>query len=228
MGLRRRVLLRLRAPVVLAVVVVLAAFVLAAVAALVARVPDSLPVSVVLVTLPVAVVGVVGLLRLVAGWPVRLGLLTDSRLRGCRDAATARPFSGVDCGWRERKRWSCGRAGMWAVARPQRRHPSARIPRWSLKRRRDDGSDLAGPGRRSGNGGLALRGLEEVRRCEYEANRSQNGEQAEHRCDYARKAAPHNCLIGAPAPKLNLRWGDRTSRPISENFFQRECVRGRL
>jgi hypothetical protein len=51
-------------------VVVLAAFVLAAVAALVARVPDSLPISVVLVTLPVAVMGVVGLLRLVAGWLV--------------------------------------------------------------------------------------------------------------------------------------------------------------
>jgi hypothetical protein len=227
MGLRRRVLLRLRRPVVLPVVV-LAAVAVVAVPVLVARVADTLPVSVVLVTVPVAVMGVSLLLRLVAGWPVGLGLLTDSRLPGRGNAAAAGPFSGVDCGWRERKGWSRGRAGRWAVAWPQRWHPSARIPVWSLQRRRDDGSDLAGPGRRSRNGGLALGGLEEVRRCEYEANRSQNGEQAEHGCGYARKTAPHNCLIGVPAPELNLRWVDRTSRPLREGFFQHEGVRGRL
>jgi hypothetical protein len=69
MGLRRRVLLQLRRPVVLPVVV-LSAVAVVAVPVLVARVPDSLAVSVVLVTLPVAVMGVVGLLRLVAGWLV--------------------------------------------------------------------------------------------------------------------------------------------------------------
>jgi hypothetical protein len=69
MGLRRRVLLRLRRPVVLPVVV-LSTVAVVAVPVLVARVPDSLAVSVVLVTLPVAVMGVVGLLRLVAGWLV--------------------------------------------------------------------------------------------------------------------------------------------------------------
>jgi len=110
-------------------VVVLSTVAVVAVPVLVARVADSLPVSVVLVTLPLAVMGVVGRLRLVAGRLVRLGLLTDSRLRGRRDAAAARPFSGVDCGWRKRKGWSRGRAGMWAVPWPERWHPSVRIPR---------------------------------------------------------------------------------------------------
>jgi hypothetical protein len=69
MGLRRRVLLRLRRPVVLSIVVLFTVTVVA-VPVLVARVPDSLAVSVVLVAPPVAVMGVVGLLRLVAGWLV--------------------------------------------------------------------------------------------------------------------------------------------------------------
>src|SRR4029453_15493593 len=142
MGLRRRVLLRLRRPVVLPVVV-LAAVAVVAVPVLVARGADTLPVSGGPGPGPWAGVGGVGLLlRLVAWWPVGLGLLTDSRLRGRGNAAAAEPFSGVDCGWRERKGWSRGRAGRWAVAWPQRWHPSARIPVWSLQRRRDDGSDL--------------------------------------------------------------------------------------
>jgi hypothetical protein len=191
MGFRGRILLRLRPAVVLPVVVPAAVI---TVAVLVARVSDALSVPVVLVAAPVAVMA---LGRMVLRFR-RGARNADAGLGRRGDAAPARPLGGRQSGQRrtgEGRRRGCSRRR--ALARPERRHPAA----WrSLKRRRDDGGDLAAPGWRSRNGGIAPGRLQEVRRREYEANRGQDGQQAEHGCGYARKTTPHNCPIGAPAP----------------------------
>jgi hypothetical protein len=169
MGFRGRVLLRLRPAVVLAARVRAAVI---TVAVLVAGVSDALSVPMVLVAAPVAMMALVRVvLRFRRG--ARNGLFADSGLGRRGDAAPARPLGGRQSGQRrtgEGRRRGCSRRR--ALARPERRHPAA----WrSLKRRRDDGGDLAAPGWRSRNGGLVPGGLEEVRRYEYEANRSHDG-----------------------------------------------------
>jgi len=169
MGFRGRILLRLRPAVVLPVVVPAAVI---TVAVLVAGVSDALSVPVVLMAAPVAVMAL-GRMVLRVRRGARNGPFADAGLRRRGNAASARPLGGPQSGQRragEGRRRGCSRRQ--ALARPERRHPAA----WrSLKRRRDDGGDLAAPGWRSGNGGLVPGGLEEVRRCEYEANRSQDG-----------------------------------------------------
>ena len=216
LGLGRGVLLRLRPAVVLAVVAL--AVLPVSAAALVAAVTDAHPVAVVLVTLAVALVGMVILAPVgvvVPVRPLRFRVLAD-RVRSRGDPASrpgalgeepaagrgGRRRSGRGRGARRRRRRAGGARGRGARARLRR-----------CERRRDDRGDLAASGRRRGNGGLLGRLVEQARRGQNEANRHHNGEHAEGGCGYARKTTPHDCPIGARAPALNLSGGDRTSRP---------------
>src|SRR5262245_1859736 len=177
MGLRRRILLRLRPAVVLAVVVPPAVAVVT-IAVLVTRVADALSVSVVLMAEPVAVVALVlSLLRLVpvtVAVAARLGLLADSGLRGRGDASAARPLGRCEA-WRRRAGDGrrCGGPRWWARARARAHgcHPAGRLRGRSVQRWRDDGCDLARSGGWSRDGGVGAGRVEEVRRGEYEANR---------------------------------------------------------
>ena len=221
MGLRRRILLRLRPAVVLAVVVPLVVVAMA-VAVLVARVPVAVPVAVVLVALAVAVMLMVRLvLRLVAmaivvvAVIVTLGPLADARLRSRGDASAAGALAWGDsrAGPGRGGRSGAGPTGR-RLARAERRRPARRPRRGGrLERRRDGRAGVSGPGRRSGDRRLITGRLEEARRGQNEANRSQYGEQADHGCGYARKTTPHKLSIGAPAPALNLNAGFRLHEP---------------
>lgn len=169
--------------------------VVVAAAVVVAGVPGALSVPVVLVALPVPVMLLVGLVLRRAAVPVviLIGTLADSG-RGSRgDPAAARSLRGRDprAGRRSGGGRGCaGAARGRSLAGADRRNRAGRFGR--LERRRDDGGDLAGSGRRRGNRDLGTGGIEEVWRSQNEADRGQYGEQADYGCGYARKTTPHN------------------------------------
>jgi hypothetical protein len=72
-----------------------------------------------------------------------------------------------------------------------------------------------GRGRKRGGWGVPV---EKCGRGQYEADRGQDGEQADSGCGYARKTTPHNCPIGAAAPFLNLRRGCGFYDPLESVF----------
>jgi hypothetical protein len=221
--LLRRILLRLRRAVVLAVVVLA---VIAVLLVAVAGMTDTLAVSVVLVALAVAVMSVVRLvvLRRMARAifvVVAIGRFSDPGLRGRGDPAANRTLGGSDPregrGSRRARRGPAGR----------RRHARAcrgRLPRGARWRRRprrsgsDDRRDVAGSGRWSGDCGLVAGQIEKPRRGQDEADGCQYGEHAGQWCGYARKATPHKCPIGAPAPILNLNGGIGLHDPSARIF----------
>lgn len=235
-GLRRRILLRLRRAIVLAVVVFLVA-VLAVVFALLVAVtvtgmPVPLAVSVMLVAIAMALMLVVRLMVLRgmtrAAVVLRLRLFADSGLRGRRDTALARTLARSDPGEGSRGcRAGSGTRGRLAVGRRLARPRRRRLPRGARGGRRpggDDRRDIAGSRGRSGDGGLVSGKIEKPGRGQHEANGGYHGEHAGCRCSYARKTTPHKCPIGAPAPVLNLNGRIRTSRPLTEHFLQHEGV----
>jgi hypothetical protein len=221
--LLRRILLRLRCAVVLAVVVLA---VIAVLLIAVAGMTDTLAVSVVLVALTVAVMSVVRLvvLRGMPGSAVVLGLrlFADSGLRGRGDPAAARTLGGSDPGEGRGSRRACrgsrrGPAGTRRLARACR----GRLPRGARRPRRsgsDDRRDVAGSGRWSGDCGRVAGQIEKPGRGQHEANGGHHGEHAGQWCGYARKTTPHKCPIGAPAPVLNPNGGIRTYDPSARIF----------
>jgi hypothetical protein len=227
MGLRRRILLRLRPAVVIAIVVLAVIVLATAVVACVA-----LAFSMVLVTLAVTVVRAMPPLLCMALF--HIGLLAHASLRRRRDPAAGRAL-----GRREARERGSGEAGLCggsgasrcgrSLARHHRVRPAAGARRSGGRGRRcDDRGDLAGPSRRSRDRGVASRQIQEAWGSQYEGDRCRYGEHADHGCSYARKTAPHESPIGASAPSLNLSRRNRTSRPLREDFLQHQCVCGRL
>jgi hypothetical protein len=212
--LLRRILLRLRPTVVLAVTAVLPVAV--------PGMPDPLAFAMMFVALAVAVV-VVRLVVLrgmarAAAVVVATGRLSDSRLWSGGDPATARTRVRSDSGESRGSRRACRRSRRDPGSGRLTRAGGWRLPGGGARRRRgsggDDRRDIAGSGRWSGDGGLVAGHVEKPRCGQNEANGSQYGEHAGQWCGYARKTAPHSFPIGAPAPVLNLNRGIRTSRPL--------------
>jgi hypothetical protein len=187
-------------------VVVLVGVVVSPVSVSVAGVAEPLAVSVVFVAVPM-LVGVV-ILRpprvmtmvvvLVSGRTVRIGLLADSRLRGRGDPAAARALRRSDrrAGGETRGRSSADRTGpigRRCASALGGRGGATGGPRGHrcVDRRCDGRADLAGSGGRRRNRRLLAGQVEKARRCQNEADRSQDGEQADYGCGYARKTAPH-------------------------------------
>ena len=189
-GLRGRVLLRLRPALVVPVVALLV--LLAAVAALVAAVANTDAVAVVLVSFAVAVVSMVRSFTILvsAGRALRVAdRLSGRRDPGSRPGADRKQPAAGRRGGRRGCRCRCrrrrGRAGR---ARGRAR---ARLGRG--ERGRDDRGDLAGSGRRGRDGGLRGWLAQEVWRGQNEADGHRHGEHAECRSRYARKTTPHSC-----------------------------------
>ena len=203
---------------------------------LIAGMPDALAVPVMLVALAVTVlvVRLVVLRRMArAAVVVATGRLSDPRLWGRGDPAAARTLARSDSGESHGSCRACrgsrrGPAGRRRLTRAGRWRLPGGGALWCRRSGGDDRRDIAGSGRRSGDGGLVAGQVEKPRRGQNEANGGQYGEYAGQWCGYARKTTPHKCPIGAPAPVLNLNWGIRTSRPLCKNFLQHQCVRGRL
>jgi hypothetical protein len=162
---------------------------------------------------PVPLAGLV-----LVGVPVAFGRAptADAWLWCRRDAPALRSGDDRSSDWacrggscRRRSRSRCGRRGRWGLG------CRARTGRARRQGRRDGRCDFSPRGGRSGYVGADCLQIQEMGSDENEADRDRDRKQAQYRCGYARKTAPHVIVpSGAGAPALNLNARDRTSRRL--------------